>query len=414
MIFMCMFETEWEQTERWIQITKQKENQIQIVLVSFFLLFFSSFSVAVCIWDIETDSETSYCELNTVPNILNSSNSLLVDGCVVYKTSGDNFQANHSKIITQASDNISTSYTIASSSSVAEPTNNNNLCSTSTISLSLSSPLLHALSASASASSSLPLSNLKNSRDPSVHFTSSRNTSTGSNSSSSNHSNEMVLQQHHLHHSLIDSDYHDQNSPVSSSDTALLRSGLIYMSYSPYTTVTSSSSPPQNYHQIVAHRPTGDLVNEVIADTLKDEHCTMIDGMNSSPNGVLVANVNYNGNHSAANSDDGENNSRSPHNNHLSQHDEYDGIQNYTHLTNATDTNHALNRESVYSGTAVFTPNSSVTTAATSSIIHPIQTYESVLHPATPGRYVHFSSTFFSVKHNSFCVHHQLLKNFVC
>lgn len=309
---------------------------------------------------------------------MNSSNSLLVDGCVVYKTSGDNFQANHSKIITQASDNISASYNIASSSSsssVAETTNNNNLCSTSTISLSLSSPL--------------SLSNLKNSRDPSVHFTSLRNTSTGSNSSS-NHSNEMVLQQHHLHHSLIDSDYHDQNSPVSSSDTALLRSSLIYM-YSPYTTVTSSSSPPQNYHQIVAHRPTGDLVNEVIADTLKDEHCTMIDGMNNSPNGVLVSNVDYNGNHSAANSDDGENNSRSPHNNHLSQHDEYDGIQNYTHLTNATDTNHsALNRESVYSGTALFTPNSSVTTAATSSIIHPIQTYESVLHPATPGRYVNF------------------------
>ncbi|XP_055305517.1 uncharacterized protein LOC129570103 isoform X2 [Sitodiplosis mosellana] len=323
---------------------------------------------------IETDSETSYCELNTVPNILNSSNSLLVDGCVVYKTSGDKFQANHSKIITQASDNISASYTIASSS-VAETTNNNNLCSTSTISLSLSSPLLHALSSSSS--------NLKNSRDPS-HFTSSRNTSTGSNSSNSN---EMVLQQHHLHHPLIDSDYHDQNSPVSSSDTALLRSSLIYM-YSPYTTVTSSSSPPQHYHQIVAHRATGDLVNEVIADAIKDEHCGMIDGINTSPNGVLVANVNYNGNHSAANSDDGENNSRSPHNNHLSQHDEYDGIQNYTHLTNATDTNHSvLNRESVtaYSGTALFTPNSSVTTATTSSIMHPIQTYESVLHPATPG-----------------------------
>ena len=345
--------------------------------------------------NIETDSETSYCELNTVPNILNSSNSLLVNGCVVYKTSGDNFQANHSKIITQASDNIS--YTIASSSSVAEPTNNNNLCSTSTISLSLSSPLLHALSSSASSSS---LSNLKNNRDPSVHFTSSRNTSTGSNSSS-NHSNEMVLQQHHLHHSLIDSDYHDQNSPVSSSDTALLRNSLIYM-YQPYT-VTSSSSPPQNYHQIVSHRPTGDLVNEVIADTLKDEHCTMIDGINNSPNGVLVANVNYNGNHSAANSDDGENNSRSPHNHHLSHHDEYDGIQNYTHLTNATDTNHsALNRESVYSGTALFTPNSSVTTAANSSIIHPIQTYESVLHPATPGRYVNLYLLFL------------LLKNFVC
>lgn len=84
----------------------------------------------------------------------------------------------------------------------------------------------------------------------------------------------------------------------------------------------------------------------------------MMGGINNSPNGVLVTNVTYNGNHSAANSDDGESNSRT-------------------------------NLESVYSGTALFTPNSAPT-AASSSIIHPIQAYESVLHP-TAGRYViHF------------------------
>ncbi|XP_031621492.1 GATA zinc finger domain-containing protein 8-like isoform X2 [Contarinia nasturtii] len=327
---------------------------------------------------IETDSETSYCELNTV--ILNSSTSPLLDGCVVYKTSGDNFQANHSKIITQASDNISASAHTIASSSVAET--NNNISRTSTISLSLSSPLLYALSSSSSSSLS---SNLKNSRDSS-NFTSKYN---NNNNIHNNNSSDMVLQQHHSHHSiqpLIESDhYHDQNSPVSSSDTALLRSSLIYM-YSPYTTVTSSSSPPSNhYHQVVSHRPIGaTTIDEVIADTLKDEHCTMIDGINNNSNGVLVANVNYNGNHSAANSDDGENNSRSPNNNHLTHHDEYEGLQSFTHLTNATDTSPSvLNRDSVYSGTTLFTPNTSA--APSSAIIHPIQTYESVLHPATPG-----------------------------
>lgn len=264
-------------------------------------------------------------------NSSNSSTSPLVDGCVVYKTSGDNFSANHSKIITQANDNISASAYTNQASAIIE-TNNNNISSTSTtISLSMSSPLLYALS-----STSSPSANSKNNREP---------------------------------------------------------NSLIYM-YSPYTTVTSSSSPPQNhYHQIVTHRPTGvTTIDEVIADTLKDEHCTMIDGINNSPNGVLVANVNYNGNHSAANSDDGEHNSRSPHDSgNLTHNYDYDGIQSFTHLTNATDTNQAtLSHDSVYSGTALFTPNSSVTTAATSSIIHPVQTYESVMHPTAPGRYVTF------------------------
>lgn len=117
----------------------------------------------------------------------------------------------------------------------------------------------------------------------------------------------------------------------------------------------------------------------------------MIDGINSSPSGVLVANVTYNGHHSTANSDDGDNNSRSPNNvAHLTHADDYDGtsLQSFTHLTNAADINHSvLSRDSVYSGTALFAPNNG-TTIATPSIIHPIQTYESVLHPATPGRYV--------------------------
>lgn len=356
---------------------------------SFYILF--SF---MC--EIETDSETSYCELNTV--ILNSSTSSaspLVDGCVVYKTSGDNFSANHSKIITQTSDNISASYTIASS--VIEPTNNINISSTSTISLSLSSPLLYALSSSSS-SSSLLSSNSKNNREPSHFNTVPRNTSTSTTSS------DMALQHPHLHYSigpLIESDhYHDQNSPVSSSDTASLRSSLFYMNSTPYPSVTSSSSPPSSSHcyHIIPQRPVG-TIDEVIADTIKDEHCAMIDGISNSPNGVLVANVNYNGNHSAANSEDGENNSRSPNNSTgLHQHDDYEGTTfNITHLTNATDiTQSALNRDSVYS-TGLFTPNS-VTTAATSSIIHPIHTYESVLHITTPGRYVVLTSFLYSFK----------------
>lgn len=129
------------------------------------------------------------------------------------------------------------------------------------------------------------------------------------------------------------------------------------------------------------HRSTGAMIDEVIANTLKDE---MIDGINDSPN-VLVTSYG-NGNHSAPNSDDGENNSKSPNNlsTNLSHHDDYEGttLQSFTHLTNATDASHVLNRDSVYS-TALLTPNS-VSTVATSSIIHPIQTYENVLH--SPGR----------------------------
>lgn len=344
----------------------------------------------MCLSYVETDSETSYCELNTV--ILNSSNSSsspLIDGCVVYKASGDNFTANHSKIITQTSDNISaSSYPIASSSS------------------------------SSSSSSAVTQA---------THHNNNNNSSDNSNNQNSNiarlytttaittDSSNMVLQQH-LHHTiqpLIDSDhYHDQNSPVSSSDTALLQIGLhTYTMYSPYPTVTSSSSSPplpssNRYHQIISHRPSGaPTIDEVIADTLKDEHCTMIDGINSSPSGVLVANVTYNGNHSTANSDDGDNNSRSPNNvAHLAHADDYDGtsLQSFTHLTNA-DINHSvLSRDSVYSGTALFAPNNG-TTIATPSIIHPIQTYESVLHPATPGRYVSWiiSHSFYHFKYKN-------------
>lgn len=330
----------------------------------------------MCLSHVETDSETSYCELSTV--ILNSSNSSsspLIDGCVVYKASGDNFTANHSKIITQTSDNISASYPIASSSS-------------SSASSSSASIVTQATNHNQNNSDS---SNNQNHSITRLYTTTPAITSDSS-------SNNMVLQQHlHTIQPLIESDhYHDQNSPVSSSDTALLRIGLNTFMYSPYPAVTSSSSSPplssaNHYHQIISHRPTGaTTIDEVIADTLKDEHCTMIDGINSSP-GVLVANVTYNGNHSTANSDDGDNNSRSPTNvAHLGHSDDYDGtsLQSFTHLTNATDINHSvLNRDSVYSGTALFAPNNG-TTIATPSIIHPVQTYESVLHPATPGRYV--------------------------
>lgn len=324
---------------------------------------------------VETDSETSYCELNTV--ILNSSNSSsspLIDGCVVYKASGDNFTANHSKIITQTSDNISASYTTAATAASSLP--------------------------SSSTAVTQVTNHINNSSSSNNHNNIARLYTT---TAITTDNSDMVLQQH-LHHSiqpLIESDhYHDQNSPVSSSDGTLLRNSLITYMYSPYPNVTSSSSSPplsqsNHYHHIIQHRPSGATIDEVIADTLKDEHCTMIDGINASPNGgVLVANVTYNGSHSAANSDDGDNNSRSPHTvAHLPHPDDYDGttLQSFTHLTNAADINHSvLNRESVYSGTALFTPNNG-TTIATPSIIHPIQTYENVLHPATPGRYVLYS-----------------------
>lgn len=120
------------------------------------------------------------------------------------------------------------------------------------------------------------------------------------------------------------------------------------------------------------HRSTGAMIDEVIANTLKDE---MIDGINDSPN-VLVTSYGS-GNHSAHNSDDGENNSKSPNNLSTNIGHDYEGttLQNFTHLTNAAD----INRDSVYS-TALLTPNS----VSTTSIIHPIQTYENVLH--SPGR----------------------------
>lgn len=154
-------------------------------------------------------------------NSSNSSSSPIVDGCVVsYKTSGDNFSTDHSKIIAQTNDNISASYTI-------ETTVSDNItsdlieASSPTLSLS-SSPFVYALS---------PNSKFINNNNNHLML--------------KNLTNEMVLQ-HHLHHHIpsIDSDhYHHQNSPVSvSSDTALMRSSLIF--YSPYTTVPSSSSSP--------------------------------------------------------------------------------------------------------------------------------------------------------------------------
>lgn len=339
---------------------------------------------------VETDSEQSYYELNTV--ILNRSNdsptSRVVDGCVVYKTSDDNFP-DHSKIIAHTNDTVS--YTLAESRQltaievVTSKEGENIIASTTAATLSSSTT------------------------SPSLQYTLSTAAESSSKSASANNNNknlsasEMVMQHHQHHHHIqpmIETEhYHHPNSPIAvSSDPTLMRSSLIYM-YTPYSSPPSPPNqhnhphhhPAQQHHQIVHHSnviSSATTIDEVIADTLKDENCTMIESLNHSP--VLVQSVNYSGNsHSTANSDDGhDHNSKSPiaGTAALSHSDEYDGhtLQSFTHLTNATDSGHSLvSREGIYS-TALLTPNS---VTASSSIIHPIQTYEGgVLHPATPTR----------------------------
>lgn len=131
-------------------------------------------------------------------------------------------------------------------------------------------------------------------------------------------------------------------------------------------------------------------IDEVIADTLKDE---MIDGINNNP-GVLVSSANYDsGNHSVHNSDDGETDSRSPQQigTSLGHHDDYESttLQSFTHLTNATDASHVLNRDVIYSSTPLL-GSSSVGSGITTTIIQQIPAYDNVLHPNTPGRLVYF------------------------
>lgn len=298
--------------------------------------------------------------------ILNNSSSN-VD--VLYKTGGDNSSTDQSKIIKQTSDNISTSYSLASISSSSSLPHNRQIENITRI---------HQLATNTTLPQ--PIQSIAQ-----ININSSSSFSSNHNMVLS-HSSQHDLQHHHIS-PLIQSDhYHHQNSPVLvSSDTAFPRSSLImytYPSNSPPTT------PQSHYHPMTAHRST---IDEVIADTLKDEHCTMNDGINSSGS-VLVTNIsNYNGNHSTHNSDDGEH-SRSPNivttSANLSHHDGYEspGAQSFTNLTIPSMSDSAqqtiLNRESVYSVTA---PNS-LTTIASSGLIHPIQTYDTVLHPPTPGR----------------------------
>lgn len=123
----------------------------------------------------------------------------------------------------------------------------------------------------------------------------------------------------------------------------------------------------------LVHRTTGAMLDEVIADTLKDE---MIDGMGNNPS-VLVTSVNYDsGNHSAHNSDDGDAESKSPIHltTSINHHDDYDSttLQSYTHLSNATDASQVLNRDIIYS----------TVPSGSTAIIHQMPIYENVLHPA--------------------------------
>lgn len=305
----------------------------------------------------------------------NNSTSSSSNVDVLYKTASDNSSTDQSKIIKQTSDNISTSY--------------NSLAS-----LSSSSSLLSSLPRIRQIENITRIQQLATNttlHQPIQSIPQINNNSGSSFSTSHNmvlsHSSQHDLQHHHIS-PLIQSDhYHHQASPVLvTSDTAFPRSSLIMYTY-------PSNSPPatpqSHYHSMTAHRST---IDEVIADTLKDEHCTMNDGINSSGS-VLVTNIsNYNENHSAHNSDDGEH-SRSPNiitttANLSHHHDGYEspGAQSFTNLTIPSMSDSAqqtiLNRESVYSVTA---PNS-LTSVASSGLIHSIHAYDTGLHPPTPGR----------------------------
>lgn len=301
----------------------------------------------------------------------NSSSSPNVDACVLYKTSTDNFSLDQSKIIAQPNDNISASY--SSLASLHRQENNINNIITAT-----------AVTATSTTTTITP-----------PQLTTHLITTTTQQNNKYNTVNTMVLQNHHIQPLINTDHYHHQTSPISlSPETSFGRSSFIYMYSSPYTTNSppTTTSTPQNHYQLTTtgHRTINDLIDE----TVKDEPCTMIDGINNSTNSVLVAaNLNFNGNHSAHNSDDGENHhSPSPHMvtattaANLSDEYESNGGQSFTNLTIISDSQSMLNRESVYSsGTALSTPNNVTTVASSSSIIHPIQAYD-VLHTSTPGR----------------------------
>lgn len=308
--------------------------------------------------------------------ILSNSNNTISssDVDVLYKTGGDNSSTDQSKIIRQTSDNISTSYSLASKSSSS--------------SLLSSLPHLRQIENTAKIQQLATNTTL---HQPIQSIAQINNINSSSSFSSSHnmvlsHSSQHDLQHHHISPLLQSDHYHHQASPVLvTSDTAFPRSSLIMYTY-------PSNSPPatpqSHYHPMTAHRSE---IDGIIADTLKDEHCTMNDGINSSGS-VLVTNIsNYNGNHSTHNSDDGHN-SRSPNiittSANLSHHDGYEspGAQSFTNLTIPSMSDSAqqtiLNRESVYSVTA---PNN-LTTVAPSGLIHSMQAYDTVLHPPTPGR----------------------------
>lgn len=301
--------------------------------------------------------------LSNCNNTISSSN---VD--VLYKTAGDNSSTDQSKIIKQTSDNIS-----ASSSLLSSFTHNNQKQIENI-------PKIHQLETNTTTLHQTIQSIAQINIASSSSFNSSHNMVLS-------HSSHNDLQHHHIS-PLIQSDhYHHQASPVLvTSDTAFPRNSLIMYTY-------PSNSPPatpqSHYHSMTAHRSA---IDEVIADTLKDEHCTMNDGINSSASVLVTSITNYNTNHSTHNSNDGKI-SRSPnivtttanlsHNN-----DGYEspGTQSFTNLTIPTMNDSAqqtiLNRESVYSVTS---PNS-LTNVASSGLIHSLQAYDNVLHPPTPGR----------------------------
>lgn len=308
--------------------------------------------------------------------ILSNSNNTSSNVDVLYKTGGDNSSTDQSKIIKQTSDNISASYSLASISASFSSLSSLPHCRQIE-----NKTRIHPLATNTTLHQ--PIQSIAQINiNPSSSFSSSHNMVLS-------HSLQHDLQHHHIS-PLIQSDhYHHQVSTVLDTlDTVFPQSGLIMYTY-------PSNSPPatpqSHYHSMTAHPAT---IDEVIADTLKDEHCAMNDGPINNSGGVLVTNIpNYNGNHSSAhNSDDGEH-SRSPNivttSANLSHHDGYESpraAQSFTNLTISSMSDSAqqtiMNRESVYSVTA---PNS-LATVASSGLIHSIQPYDTVLHPTTPRR----------------------------
>lgn len=131
---------------------------------------------------------------------------------------------------------------------------------------------------------------------------------------------------------------HYQNS---SAETAVMRSGLISM-YSP-TFATSSTN--QSHHSNNGRtgggsngNGTNSTIDEVIADTLKDENCTMVEGNTSANSNNSSGNSNNNNNNSNTNSGNNSNHNNGV--NHSRNASNDDETAHYLSLTSTSDLQH--------------------------------------------------------------------------